>query len=335
VLFGGVEYPGGYISNELWILNLNSLMWTEIQPTGQWPPPTRCNYATYWPETRKMVMFGGRNYDERYNTTWTLDLATHSWDLLDYYNVPPSPREGSPILIIQGTSIMFVFGGWIQNQGYCNELWTLDLSTGLWTQYFPDPPRPIARGYCPLIYDKQNNRALLFSGYSDYGGQGINDLWQVSLESLQFAELFPTGSIPSQRGRFTTVIGGFAGHKATIFGGGNNYQQFFNEVYFLDWDTTVKLENENHLPTAHFLISCYPNPFNGSVNIDLNMKQSGFVTLSVYNLRGQNVAILADGSMSAGEHRIAWDGSRFPSGVYFARLEAAGSSKSIKMMLLK
>jgi hypothetical protein len=335
VIFGGVEYPGGYISDELWVLNLNSMLWTEIEPSGQWPPPTRCNYATYWRETHKMVMFGGRYEEQRYNTTWSLDLDTYTWELVGYQNNPPTPREGSPILIIQGTSTMFVFGGWIQDQGYCNELWTLDLDSGLWTQHYPDPPRPVARGYCPLIYDKQNNRALLFSGYLTYGGQGLNDLWQISLDSLQFTQLYPSGAVPSPRGRFTTIVGGFAGHKATLFGGGNNYQEFFNDVYFLDWDTIVKAENDYQLPVKPVLINCYPNPFNVSVNIEFVLNRPGMVSLSIYNIQGQRVSTLFDASISEGEHRITWDGSEFPSGVYFAKLQAGSVSKSVKMLLLK
>lgn len=335
VLFGGVEYPGGYISDELWVLNLNSLLWTRILPSGQWPPPTRCNYATYWPENHKMIMFGGRYDEQRYNTTWILDLDNYTWESLNYQNAPPSPREGSPILILQGTSTMFVFGGWIQNQGYCNELWTLELNSGLWTQHFPDPPHPIARGYCPLIYDKQNDRALFFSGYLTYGGQGLNDLWQIDLDSLQYSQLYPSGTIPSPRGRFTTVIGGFAGHKATIFGGANNYLDFFNDVYFLDWDTIVKVEDDPQLPASTVLLNCYPNPFNASVIINFVLDRPGNASISIYNLGGQRIAELLNGSMSTGKHRITWDGSDFPSGVYFARLQAGDISKSVKMLLLK
>ena len=335
VLFGGVEYPGGYISDELWVLNLNSLLWTEIQPSGLWPPPTRCNYATYWPEAHKMVMFGGRIDEQRYNTTWLLDLDTFTWELVSYQNAPPAPREGSPVLIIQGTSTMFVFGGWIQDQGYCNELWTLELISGIWTQHFPDPPHPVERGYCPLIYDKENNRALFFSGYLTYSGQGLNDLWQISLDSLQYAELFPSGSIPSPRGRFTTVVGGFAGHKATIFGGADNYQEYFNDVYFLDWDNIVKVESDFQLPDGIITINCYPNPFNETAIIRFNPVDDMNISIAIYNILGRKIATLLEGQKRAGEHTVTWDASEYPSGVYFARLETEDSAKSIKMILLK
>jgi len=59
------------------------------------------------------------------------------------------------------------------------------------------------------------------------------------------------------------------------------------------------------------------------------------VNLSVYNIQGQQVAELVSGIREAGEHSISWDASEFPSGVYFARLEAGGSSRTAKMVLLK
>jgi hypothetical protein len=335
VVFGGVEYPGGYISDELWVLHLNSMIWTEIAPSGLWPPPTRCNYATYWPDAHKMVMYGGRLGDQRYGTTWILDLDSYTWELVQYQGQVPNPREGAPILILRGTSIMMVHGGWVEPTGYVDELWTLDLNTGEWTRYYPDYPHPIARGYCPLVYDKDNNRVLIFSGYFAYSGPGLNDLWEIKLDSMQYNQLYPTGDIPSPRGSFTTIIGGFAGHKATIFGGAQNYQLFFNDVYFLDWDVTVGIEDDSPPIADDINVSCYPNPFNTQVAIKYTLDKPGRVSISIYSLRGRKLATILDKVMPAGEHLSTWNSSNCSSGVYFARLNIGDSSKSIKMLLLK
>lgn len=98
---------------------------------------------------------------------------------------------------------------------------------------------------------------------------------------------------------------------------------------------TVGIDGESNLPERISNLNCYPNPFNATVTVDFVLSQAGSANLAIYNLRGQRVEILADGLRTAGEHRITWDGSDYPSGVYFARLEAGGSSKSIKMVLLK
>jgi hypothetical protein len=84
-----------------------------------------------------------------------------------------------------------------------------------------------------------------------------------------------------------------------------------------------------------FSLQNFPNPFNSSTTISFTHNQPGIVTLSVYNIQGQRVAELFRGIREAGEHSITWHALDYPSGVYFARLEAGGSSKTAKMVLLK
>jgi hypothetical protein len=59
------------------------------------------------------------------------------------------------------------------------------------------------------------------------------------------------------------------------------------------------------------------------------------VELIVYDLLGRRVKTLMDEQLQAGVHNVIFNASDYPSGVYFARLEISGLSKSIKMVLLK
>jgi flagellar hook assembly protein FlgD len=64
------------------------------------------------------------------------------------------------------------------------------------------------------------------------------------------------------------------------------------------------------------------------------------VTLSIYGARGELVRTLVDEAMSPGRHSVVWDGRdgtgcRVASGVYFMRLESAGTRATRKMVLLK
>lgn len=94
------------------------------------------------------------------------------------------------------------------------------------------------------------------------------------------------------------------------------------------------------LPGVNALHPNYPNPFNPSTTISLQIAQAGTVRLGIYNLRGQLVKTLANGSMEAGQHRLVWNGldeagRPVASGVYLYRLEGKGFSQSRKMLLLK
>jgi len=79
----------------------------------------------------------------------------------------------------------------------------------------------------------------------------------------------------------------------------------------------------------------YPNPFNPSTNIKFSVPESGNVRLAVYNLVGEEVAVLVDGFRQAGSFEVTFDASQLSSGVYLYKLQSANSVQTKKMMLLK
>jgi hypothetical protein len=95
------------------------------------------------------------------------------------------------------------------------------------------------------------------------------------------------------------------------------------------------IEGGKEIPLRFSLFQNYPNPFNAATVIKYNLPRILKTRISIYNLLGQRIAIIFEGIQDAGEHSITWDASAFPSGVYFARLEARGRSKTVKMVLLK
>lgn len=87
---------------------------------------------------------------------------------------------------------------------------------------------------------------------------------------------------------------------------------------------------------AYKLEQNYPNPFNPTTQIKYSVAQTGFVTLKVYNVLGQQVSTLFSGVRKAGQDYTAtFDGSRLSSGVYFYKLEAGNQMLVKKLMLLK
>ena len=91
------------------------------------------------------------------------------------------------------------------------------------------------------------------------------------------------------------------------------------------------------VPAAYDLMQNYPNPFNPSTSIGFTLPESGYVSIKVYNLVGQEVATLADGMMEANPsgHVFQWNASGIASGVYLVRAEGAGQISTQKLMLLK
>ncbi len=77
------------------------------------------------------------------------------------------------------------------------------------------------------------------------------------------------------------------------------------------------------LPKAFALEQNYPNPFNPATTISYALPQSSRVRLSVFNMLGQEIAVLADGLESAGYRSATFDAGSIPSGVYFYRLRVS------------
>jgi len=91
----------------------------------------------------------------------------------------------------------------------------------------------------------------------------------------------------------------------------------------------------NSLPGNFALLRNYPNPFNPATTVTVELPDDADISLGIYNILGEEVANLYQGYLRAGNHKFEWNASSFNSGVYYARLEDEGRSKSIKMILLK
>lgn len=87
-------------------------------------------------------------------------------------------------------------------------------------------------------------------------------------------------------------------------------------------------------------VRALPNPFAPETTVRYTVAAPSFVSIVVYNVRGQAVATLVNRVQPAGAYTIAWDGrdqrgNPVGSGVYFARCATAAGAQSIKLTLLK
>ena len=94
------------------------------------------------------------------------------------------------------------------------------------------------------------------------------------------------------------------------------------------------------LPGAYSLMPNYPNPFNPSTAIGYRTPQDGQVTLSIYNVLGQEIRTLVDTHQAAGTYTVMWDGKDasgqpLNSGVYFYSIKAGEYSETRKMVLMR
>ena len=92
----------------------------------------------------------------------------------------------------------------------------------------------------------------------------------------------------------------------------------------------------NLIPDKYALEQNYPNPFNPSTTIEFSLPENvKNVRISIYNILGQKVAELVNGSMLAGKYQYQWNAKDLASGMYIYELRTEKFVSIKKMMLLK
>lgn len=120
----------------------------------------------------------------------------------------------------------------------------------------------------------------------------------------------------------------------------------FGDLYFFDEVVLEQLlppfgqPEVRELPTEYALEQNYPNPFNPATVIRFALPVDAHVTLAVYNVLGQQVAELVNGTMTAGYHELPFEASFLASGLYMYRITAAAGQETPftalrKMLLVK
>jgi hypothetical protein len=117
-----------------------------------------------------------------------------------------------------------------------------------------------------------------------------------------------------------------------------------NDAFFLcidDVTVTGGDINDPEVPVvATALHNNYPNPFNPETTISYSVKETGPVTIDVYNVKGQLVKSLVKGIQEPGNHTIVWNGTdnngrSVSSGVYYYKMNAGKYSSTKKMIMMK
>jgi hypothetical protein len=111
--------------------------------------------------------------------------------------------------------------------------------------------------------------------------------------------------------------------------GGGKFQVF-------QYDTLSAIPSHPEVtPNRFYLYPCFPNPFNSSTVIRFSLPYAGHAKLTIYDVNGRLVKMIANKVFSVGENHIIFNASDLSSGVYFIRLEAENQTLTEKLVLLK
>jgi len=90
-----------------------------------------------------------------------------------------------------------------------------------------------------------------------------------------------------------------------------------------------------NLPEKYLLSQNYPNPFNPSTGINYSIPKNSFVSVKVYDVLGNEVAVLVNKEKPAGNYSVEFNANNLSSGVYFYRIQAGSFIQTKKMLLIK
>ena len=107
-----------------------------------------------------------------------------------------------------------------------------------------------------------------------------------------------------------------------------------------DYAVFINSTIEKLLPIKFKLIRNFPNPFNPSTTIPIELPEESYVEVVIYNILGEKIVVLSKGVKPPGYHNIHWNGKNqfgksVSSGIYFVSVHFGQKIYHQKMMLLK
>jgi len=297
--------PGLSGSNQIW--NFASMVTT--QDTQQdWLDPSSTPYGGQFPDANRCAYLTNASGDfySYYDLT-----ATHMW-MEGTCTVTP---ETTMVMMANNTQPIFNFP--VSYNDQWATVWTSEAVMGLMTY---DSVYNVVDGWGTVVDVSGSHACLRVKSHNTiqiiYMGFPIstNTYWSYEWLSAGFGQAVSITSVLNESnpnftsGTFTRVT----------------------EV------TGVReLPGPVALPATAELEPVFPNPFNSRASLDFVIPRAGEVRLTVFDLQGREVSRLVDGVYQPGRYQAAFDGAQLPSGIYLARLQAAGLTQARKLTLLK
>jgi N-acetylneuraminic acid mutarotase len=227
VLFGGMDVesqlewwvPGGGRSfpltwdNDTWSYDLETNIWTRLEPQGDQPPGQWFHTMVYDSDSDRVFAFEGFGQQSGEvrglmgslgDVIWAYDLNANTWEKLSPATTPPA-RAQSAMAYDPVSEQTILFGGYYLRWNYLgsgeaeigeenrfDDTWAFDYDSNAWTE-LEQAESPIARNGHAMVYCTSSGNIVLFGGWDGLNEQMTNDTWIFDPSMSTWTEITPGG----------------------------------------------------------------------------------------------------------------------------------------------
>lgn len=234
------------------------------------------------------------------------------------------PETYGGIAVASYDGLLYAFGGGF-NEVF-STTYAYDPKTDQWTK---KKEMPTARGWshpAPVV----DGKIYVIGGYASVYGDVLSNVDVYDPASDSWTKIPDT---PFKKAMFgVAVVNG----KIYIIGGTTDWSDSGSkEVWEYDPAISTGVANSAELPAEFVLKQNYPNPFNPTTAIFYTLPRFSEVALTVYDMLGRQVGVLASGTQPVGSYEVSFDATGLPSGVYLYRLQAGDYAIAKRMVVMR
>jgi len=327
---------GEYPVNDVWALDLETMTWQQLSPSGTPPAARISSMMAYCPSRHSLVVYGGTDAAPM-GDVWELKLDSMRWRALSPSGSAPAERWGGGQFMDLVNNRLVIVGG--IGDVFYNDVWALDLTSqnGTWQELSVTGTPPAVRGDYAYAYDELQGRYFVFGGWNYPPHTLLDDAFVLEMADLSWHELTASGEQPRER---RCPVGFYdPDNQNFVVFGGQGYMTFFCDLPYVHFPAGGVGEWKSPQPGSVLLLQV-ATVTSEHARIRYCAGDAKRVGLRIIDATGRVVRHLSTGIPGSSSGWVTWDrtddlGGAVSPGDYYCYLETERGGVSRKLVLVE